>query len=523
MPQPIDPLKFQELMWPHVRFYKKQVEVIYSHVYDDETVVPAGNMLGKDFVAGFLCVYDILTRHPFRGVTTSAGDDHLDVLWGEINRFIQTAKYPLDHRDGGPLICQSKNIYKIYNGKRCPLSYLRGMVAGPDNLDKMAGHHIANRGDGVYRTSWYCDEAASVNDEFYKRVRPWARRIFIFGNPWPCENFFKRGVKGGDIPRDPPKEGYHRRVIRICAEDSPNVGLALWQQQHGMEVTGEMLVEGVKDWEKYCSERKLWDKIQQCVSLDGQFYEGAEVKLFPEQWLSMCKKRARDLKGVRREAKSIGIDAAEGGDNTSLVAIDEHGIVEIKSVKTPDTNSVPGLVIEFAERRHNVPPDMWFFDRGGGGKQHADRLRAMGYEVRTIGFGESLTPDPKRGLTMVETRKDQREMKYAYKNRRAEMYALLSDMMDPSLHPEGYAIPEEYCQGERSLEHQLDKFPKLYDGEGRMFLPPKRKDPTKREANKLVKSLEELIGYSPDEADALVLANYGLNGKVPAPVIAGAF
>lgn len=523
----IDPLKFKDLLWPDVKFCAKQVEAIYSHVEDDETVVPAGNMLGKDFVAGFLALYDILTRHPYRGVTSSAGEDHLRVLWGEINNFIQTAKHPLDSNKGGPLICQHQALYKIYNGKRCPKSYLLGIVAGHDNLDKLAGHHIANTGDGIWRTCWYCDEASSVNDEFYKRVRPWARRMFIFGNPWPCENFFKRAVKGGDIPRE-GRPGYHRRIIRICAEDSPNVQFAREQQLRGHTPTGEVVVPGLKDWDEYCKNLKLWDKIQQCVSLEGMFYEGSEIKLFPQQWLALCQEAARKLKGSRRVAESIGVDSAEGGDNTSMVAIDRQGVIEIKSCKTPDTNAIPGMVIEFAECRHGVPPDMWWFDRGGGGKQHADRLRAMGYAVRTIGFGETLTPDPKRGLTMIETRKDEKEQRYAYKNRRAEMAALLSEMCDPSLYPEGFAIPEECARlgqnGERDLFFQLDKYPKLYDGEGRMFLPPKRKDPSKREAaNRPIKSLEEMIGYSPDEADALVLANFGLNGKVPQPVIAGAF
>ena len=53
----IDPLAFKELFWPDVYFYDKQREIIYSVCENDETVVPAGNMLGKDFVAGFIILY----------------------------------------------------------------------------------------------------------------------------------------------------------------------------------------------------------------------------------------------------------------------------------------------------------------------------------------------------------------------------------------------------------------------------------------------------------------------------------
>ena len=47
----VDPVEFKKLCWPDVEFYDKQREIIYSVQDNDETIVPAGNMLGKDFVA----------------------------------------------------------------------------------------------------------------------------------------------------------------------------------------------------------------------------------------------------------------------------------------------------------------------------------------------------------------------------------------------------------------------------------------------------------------------------------------
>lgn len=41
-----DPLKLCSILWPDVRFYKEQEEIIYSVRDNDETYVPAGNMLG---------------------------------------------------------------------------------------------------------------------------------------------------------------------------------------------------------------------------------------------------------------------------------------------------------------------------------------------------------------------------------------------------------------------------------------------------------------------------------------------
>src|SRR5437879_4923464 len=66
-----DPLFFAKLLWPDVKFYNKQREVIYSVRDNFETVVVAGHMLGKDFVTGFIVLWFFLTRHPCRIITTS--------------------------------------------------------------------------------------------------------------------------------------------------------------------------------------------------------------------------------------------------------------------------------------------------------------------------------------------------------------------------------------------------------------------------------------------------------------------
>jgi hypothetical protein len=104
-----------------------------------------------------------------------------------------------------------------------------------------------------------------------------------------------------------------------------------------------------------------------------------------------------------------------------MAAGNRYGLKELTSRKTPDTNDIVKEAKAFM-LRHNVPPEMVVFDRGGGGKQHADRLRSEGYRVRTVAFGESLVPDPKHGITTVKHRLDQREDHYAFTNRRAEMY-----------------------------------------------------------------------------------------------------
>ena len=126
--------------------------------------------------------------------------------------------------------------------------------------------------------------------------------------------------------------------------------------------------------------------------------------------------------------------------------------------------------------------------------------------MRTVAFGESVTADKRRGLTPLEIRKMQDEERYVFLNRRAEMYGMLSEAVNPK---SGiiYGIPGRMSE----LHRQLYPFPKLYDKEGRLYLPPKNKPPGVQNSN--VKTLIEILGHSPDEADSAVLCYYGIRHK----------
>lgn len=205
-----DPIELAKVLWPDVKFYKQQREVIYSVVENVETFVVAGNMLGKDFVTAFIVLWFFLTREPCRIVTTSVDGMQLEgVLWGEIRRFIYDAKYELDAGKGGPIVVNHLHLRKILQsgpraGKRCGLSYCIGRVAAKG--EGMLGHHAADQGDGVPRTLYVADEASGVDDVSYDRGDTWAKRKLIIGNPYPCNNFFYKGVKGGDLAVKPFKE-----------------------------------------------------------------------------------------------------------------------------------------------------------------------------------------------------------------------------------------------------------------------------------------------------------------------------
>src|SRR5574338_1107922 len=91
----VDPHEFIEEMWPNYRLYGKQNEIIDSFEWNNLTVVPSGNKLGKDFIAS-LCAISMFVRYPVcRIITTSVRDDHLSVLWSEINDHINKCRFAL--------------------------------------------------------------------------------------------------------------------------------------------------------------------------------------------------------------------------------------------------------------------------------------------------------------------------------------------------------------------------------------------------------------------------------------------
>jgi len=85
--------------------------------------------------------------------------------------------------------------------------------------------------------------------------------------------------------------------------------------------------------------------------------------------------------------------------------------------------------------------------------------------------------------------------------------SLLLDMNSSCAGGRVFALPpgEEGPQY-RELRAQLAVMPRLEDREGRIYLPPKNK----RDAKDTVKTLTEMIGHSPDEADSFVLCCHAM-------------
>lgn len=498
-----DPVKFFETFWPHHTLYDKQEEIMYSVRDNFETIVPAGNQLGKDYISAAIILWFLCSRRPSRCVTTSVNSSQLsDVLWNEIKAFLEQAAAPL------PIEAIHNTLYQVDDkGHRIPKCHVVAKVVKKE--EGMLGLHADRTAKNEPTTLLVVDEASGVDDGPYDKADTWAHRKLVIGNPFPCTNFFYRGVKEGDLEsvKGDGSEKLQRKVIKIRAVDSPNVRLGLAQKKNNLPITHEVLIPGILTYATYIQRRATYDKIKQCISLDAEFYEGAENLMFPPDWLNNSETLYQDVPS-HRLALGIGVDPAEGGDSTCWAAVDEYGLIDLVAKKTRDTSVIVEETLAFM-RRHGLNPDHFAdcrkvcFDRGGGGKQHADRLRKSGYDVRTVGFGEAATKEvPQVGRLSNRGKRSERELRYAYKNKRAEMYGRLRDRMDPTVPETSFA----YSPQEQEFRRQLAPIPLQYDGEGRVVLLPKGR----RSANSTELTLTDLIGRSPDEADSVVLAVYAM-------------
>jgi hypothetical protein len=205
-----DPLVLLKVLWPRDVLYREQREIVYAVRDTPEVFVPAGNKLGKDFIAGKIALGAFLAPNLFlrekgcwergpnwyevRILTTSVADHHLAVLWGEIMRNVQSCALPLDEERGGPLIINHRHIRKLVPDTtlRDEISYLKGQVS--ETAEGMAGHHATH-------TLLIGDEASGLHPQVFTQGAGWAKHQLWIGNCNPCSaaHPFCKGCEGGDI------------------------------------------------------------------------------------------------------------------------------------------------------------------------------------------------------------------------------------------------------------------------------------------------------------------------------------
>lgn len=302
---------------------------------------------------------------------------------------------------------------------------------------------------------------------------------------------------------------FYRKVIKIAAEDSPNVQLYLREKELGRIPTHRRIFPGVISSIEYVRKMALWDEWQICVGIKGEFWKGGEVLMYPPLWLKAAALRALEItegcqsSGYRRVPSAMGVDPGEGSANTSWALGDNLGLMELISKKTPNTKDIFRTTRDLLNL-YQIDPQRCYMDRGGGGYQIACDLREAGYDIRTIGFGDPVIAPHTPGRDTADQLNEERDEKWSYTTQRAWMYWTLRDEMDPTMEELGskapWAVPA-HTKELKELHRQLGLIPALYTNEGRRSMLPK----SKRSPNSKERCLKEILGCSPDEADATVL------------------
>lgn len=332
---------------------------------------------------------------------------------------------------------------------------------------------------------------------------------------------------------------YFRKVIRISAYDSPHVELGLLQEDRGQPIVPHYLLcdpplyPNVIDYEEFKKRKATFSKIRYTVGVLGQFYEGAELLMFPLDWMDLSHAYHAERVKLKtwKARKFLGVDVGGGGDETAWAVVDELGVIHGEAYQTPDTSVIAPRTRELM-KIYGINPRDVLIDFGGGGQFVGQAMQAAGIRVRLQTFNAAPGyPQDEDASAWADDRHEAHlvELKATYKNRRAQMYDQLSKLLDPTRfdaiqkvagvvqgevlpapyqaeydgrlsRPEPFAIPggEEY----RELCRQLEPIPRLTNGEGQQYLPSKKKN----KDTSTERTMRELIGCSPDRADALVLA-----------------
>ena len=521
-----DPLGFIGQLWPHCKFWKKQRETAESLARNFGTLVHSGIETGKGYVAARLILWFYATRFPCKVVATSITFPQLkDSLWGEIGSALRTTvdvggvEVPV--REVLGIDVKHMELRRIDQATKRPYEddWVRLRVAR--EVEGMAGIHLPPLPDGGPTVLIVCDETSGVSDEFCTSLEGQAHRMLVQGNPLNTAGYFARKIRKGNEPDPLDPDRYRWYVIHIDCARTPNVSAGRKWDRLGRKGPMPVPVPGIMSYPSFLSHMQDWDEYNRTTRLRGLLPDSDEGwVVVPRTWIGCCRTLCQEIDRLRGELpKWLGVDASHGrGDLACWAVVDRLGLVDLRTMAPdaakdkygqPDTVKMLELTRDLMTI-YEIPPGRVAVDAGGGGQEAiADPLRREGMVVRLVDFGSS--PSNRRA-------------KKQYRNRRAELYGTLAEAMNPAkwrriegeiieLQDRGGGVWEtcfSIPQGDEydALAEELPMVPKLYDPEGKMYLPRKHK----RDSTSNEQSLEEILGHSPDRSDALVLAVWAMLG-----------
>ena len=504
-----------KLQWPSAVLDAWQWDILES-LFDPSIrrVFVKGNTgCGKGASAGIACVmYYHIWNDAKIVITRDSADMAKKIAFGEVEKWWHSMRC----KPPGSLL-----IAGAYENKQHNIS-----IANPQYPEGFRGSH------SPHVLFWF-DEATSPNlEDKYTLANTQAKKFLALSNPSTLSGNFRESFPSDspDVSQTIVDQFGRTRCITVSGYDCTNVKAKCLEQpvapiggieingksyQHGEAITPadfaecQPIVPGQTCYDEFMSLLNDSDPLVRNVYALGKFPdEDPQKQIILGSWLiepvnfwtrwDRLSRRAIDgrhefairLLNDQLPIEGIGIDvaASKHGDSTVLAAGGRYGVRAIHECQFSDTQQTMDWVLDVALSygidltNGQMPVGI---DWGGGyGNAVGDPLKKKRVNVIEIHGNAASDVDPKK-----------------YANKRAELYGEAGRRLDPA--GDFRMIPFGLPDNSR-LKAELTAPQKIYaghDGEKFYITPKDRRGADERYQGKTIR---ELLGRSPDRADAVV-------------------
>lgn len=338
-----------------------EIAACFAFLDHKRVAITAHTRFGKTFAAGVgLAIFTIMDSRPLKVACVGPAEKQARLIREEYVRAM--ARSPLGRRlmgvtgrKGEDRILRelSKARLDLRNGKKL------SVFSAADDADRIMGFGA----DVVV-----ADECDLITEEAWPKVvrmlgdNPAHGVLFLVGNPWNKGGRFYRALQEGSA--------YHRIVIP-------------WQRGvHEGRVTEAFVQERRED-----TPPALFQ-----VFYDSRFPDASEGQLVPWMWIERAAAGPSRLPPRERPTVRYGLDVAEGGSDFTVLT--RGRITGVRDVRACDIDWQEAWgeadTMATADKATGLmePGATVVVDSVGVGKGVADRLRALGFDVREFRGGD---------------------------------------------------------------------------------------------------------------------------------------
>lgn len=352
--------------------WSKQTEILESVRDNTTTAVKSCHGAGKSFCAADVALWYLYTHRPSIVLTTAPTDRQVKgILWKEIRKSFQRAKYPL----GGDILTQELKLDADW--------FAWGFTAPDYDPDRFQGFHEIH-------ILVVVDEASGVSEEIFEGIdgvlTSEHARLLLIGNPTNPSGKFAKAFKTPGVSK-----------ISISAFDTPNFtefGITeqdifdnTWQEKITGDlpapylVTPQWVTDRYRDW---TPKSPLY-----IAKVNARFPEAGNDTLIPLYLVEAAVDRHLPLSSP----SELGVDVARFGSDETVI-IHRAGPVArvIKTMPMSSTMEVAGVVIDALRTTGATTAKI---DAVGIGAGTYDRLAEQGIPAEEMQSGAA-SSDPER-------------------------------------------------------------------------------------------------------------------------------